>query len=193
MTRYDCDVCCGRGEIRVPLYSRLTVAQASIMAADSIPDMTPTSRHYPCPECSDQVDFARVGVVSAIRSMDSRINDAGYIQHCKEEAALQLMSEIVKAGYVKTETGPHDSWEMRNAFRVTVGVVSSKQVASFEERVARRQDDVANEVAREACRQINNWGSYYGHQTISKEAANNLVHDAIGTVRAKRSEWKDDK
>src|SRR5713226_8423809 len=90
-------------------------------------------------------------------------HDPEYIEHVKYTAAHGLIEEIIKGGYVKIESGQPDTRELRQEFRVTLGVVSQKQVATLEQRIAQRQIEIAQEVAVEATYQINNWGSYYGH------------------------------
>lgn len=187
MAKYDCDICQGRGTIRLPIYRRLSVMA---FAADAMSDVEESSRSYPCPECSDAVPFAQVGVVSSIMAVETRIDDPKYLEHVKRSAAMGLMAEIIKAGYVKVESGPDDTREFRREYRVTLGIVSPKQVATLEERVAERQIDVAQEVAAEAEHQINNWGSYYGHADILKRDATRMVRDAIKAILAKRSAWK---
>lgn len=185
MARYDCEICQGCGTISLPIYRRASVTPIS---AASI--MEESSRRYPCPECSEAVPFARIGVIGAIQAVDTRIDDPKYIEHVKQSAARSLLGEIIKGGYVKTESAPPNNREMRQEFRVTLGVVSQKQVATLEERIAARQIEIANEVAEEASLQIGNWGSFYGHADILKRDAVQMVRDSIKTVVAKRAAWK---
>ena len=187
MVRYDCEICCGRGTIRLPLYKR-----ASAVAVNASVAMEESSREYPCPECSETVPFARIGVLGAMQAMDTRIDDPKYIEHVKRAAAHSLIEEAIKGGYVKIESGPPDSRQLRQEFRVSLGVVSQKQIATLEERVAARQIDIAQEVAAEAVAQIDNCGSYYGHVDILKRDAARMVRDSIKTILAKRAAWKPD-
>jgi hypothetical protein len=185
MAKYDCDICQGHGTIRLPLYRR-------VMAFTAEPDVTmqESSRSYPCPECSDKVPFAQVGVVTSTVTIETRISDPKYLEHVKHSAAMGLMDEIIRAGYVQIEVGPDDTREFRREYRVTLGVVSPKQVATLEERVAGRQTEVAHAVVKEAEHQINNWGSFYGHADILKRDATRMVREAIQAVLAKRAAWK---
>lgn len=187
MTKYDCEICRGRGTIRLPIYRRLGAVVADFSAS---PVMKEDARDYPCPECSDQVAFARVGIVGALKEIDTRINDPKYIERVKRACAHSLVEEIINCGYVKVEMAPPDATKMRQTYRVTLGVVSQKQVATLEERVALRQIEIAQEVAAEAEAGINNWGSYYGHADILKRDATREVREAIKTVLAKRAAWK---
>ncbi len=189
MTKYDCEICNGRGTIRLPIYRRVS---ALAFSTEAIQDIGESSREYPCPECSEAVPFARVGVVGSITAMDTRIDDPKYIDHVKNEAAHALVEEIIKGGYIKIERGPEDTQELRREFRVTLGVVSQRQVATLEERVASRQIEIAQQVASEAEAQINNWGSYYGHPDILKQDATRMVRESIKTVLAKRTAWTRD-
>lgn len=185
MAKYDCEICCGRGTVRLPIYRRATA-----FVADLAPTIEESSREYPCPECSEAVPFARVGVVDAIKAMDTRIDDPKYIEHVKRTAAHSLIDQLINGGYLKVESGPANTAEMRQEFRITLGVVSQKQVATLEERVAERQIEIAQETAAEAEHQINNWGSYYGHADILKRDATRMVREAIKTVLTKRAAWK---
>jgi hypothetical protein len=188
MTKYDCDICRGRGTIRLPIYRRLGAVVAEFSASPVIED---NARDYPCPECSDQVAFARVGIVGALKEMDTRIDDPKYIEHVKHAAAHSLIEEIINGGYVKLEMAPPDTTRMRQAYRVTLGVVSQKQVATIEERVARRQIDIAQEAATEAKAQIDNFGSYYARlDAIGKNSAARMIDEAVKTVIAKRAAWR---
>lgn len=186
MVSYDCEICQGRGTIRLPVYRRVVAA----FDLSTCPAVDESSRQYPCPECSEAVPFARIGVVGAIKEVDERITDPAYLDHVRHAAAHCLMDEIIKGGYLKVETAPPDTRDMRRAFRVSLGVVSQKQVASLEERIAKRQIEVAHEVVAEAEYQINNWGSYYGHSDILKRDATRMVRESIQAVVAKRAAWK---
>jgi hypothetical protein len=185
MTRYDCEICRGAGTIRLPIYRRMTA-----LAVNASPVMEEHSRKYPCPECSESVAFARVAVIGTIQAVDTRIDDPEYIEHVKHSAAHNLIEEIIKGGYVKIESGPPDTRELRHEFRVTLGVVSQKQVATLEERVAQRQIEIAQEVTDEAATQINNWDSYYGHSEILKRDAIRMVRESIKAVLVKRAAWR---
>jgi hypothetical protein len=186
MTKHDCEICQGRGTIRLPIYRRAKLA-VSISAASVIDE---SSRQYPCPECSETVPYARVGIVGALQSIDTRIDDPKYINHVKDACAHSLVDKIINGGYLKVESGPVDDKEMRQAFRITLGVVSQQQIATLEERVAKQQIDIAREVATEAAALINNWGSYYGHADILKGDAIQFIDDAIKTVLARRAAWR---
>jgi hypothetical protein len=185
MTKYDCEICCGRGTIRLPVRRRVVAC-----TFNELPAMEETAREYPCPECSEAVPFAHVGIVGAIQAVDTRIDDPKYIEHVKHAAAHSLIEEIINGGYVKIQKAPADTARMRQEFRVTLGVVSQKQVATLEERIAERQIEIAQEVASVAEARITNWGSYYGHDDISKRDATREVREAIKTVLAKRAAWK---
>jgi hypothetical protein len=187
MTKYDCEICRGRGTIRLPIYRRVA---AFVVDAATASVMEESAREYPCPGCSESIPFARVGIVGALKVMDTRIDDPKYIEHVKHACAHSLIEEIIKGGYVKIERAPPDTQQMRQELRVTLGVVSQKQVATLEERVASRQIEIAQEVANEAEAGINNYGSYYGHADILKRDATREVREAIKTVLAKREAWK---
>jgi len=186
--RHDCEICRGAGKVRLPISLRL-MAAASLEMAPSEP--VESSREYPCPECSDVVRLERVQAAREETLVASYIKEPRFIEHVQHVLAHQLAGFLLKHGYIKFERGPEDTQQMRFAMRATVGVVRPGQLDNLEERIAERQTEVAQEVVGEAQRQIDNWGSYYGHADILKRDAMRFVGEALQTVLKLRAKaWK---
>jgi hypothetical protein len=183
--KHDCDICQGRKKIRLPIYRR-----AMAFSADVLPDPVESSREYPCPECADVTRIERVQAVRQETFAPAYINDARFIDHVRSGLARQIGAFLMDNGYIKFERSPDDEKYMRFAMRATVGVVRPNQLDNLEERIAERQTEVASAVVQEAERQINNWGSYYGHAAIDKDQATRFVRESLGYVLKKRAEWK---
>lgn len=182
MTKHDCDVCQGRGLVRLPIYRPLKVT-----AIDIAPEPVESSRQYPCPECGDAVSIGHVGALREESFVASYINEPGFIEHVKEGLAHLLAGQLLKDGYIKFRRGPTDSQEMRFQMVATVGVVHPSKLDTLEQRIAERQDVVAREVANEAVRQIDNFGSYYGHADILKQTARHLIEESLQTILKRRA------
>lgn len=185
--RHDCDVCRGSQKIRLPVWPSLS---ATAIRHEDSAIVTVSHREYPCPECADVTRLERVQAAREETFAASYIKAEGFIEHVKDGLAHQLAGYLLRNGFIRFERGPEDEQEMRFAMRATVGVVRPNQLDNLEERIAERQTEVAQEVVAEAERQINNWGSYYGHRDISKDQAAREVREAFGAVLKKRAEWK---
>lgn len=184
-----CTVCQGSKRIRLPLYHEMSVHQLQ----DYIPEPVESSREYACPECSkdEVVPYRLVGAVSARRMMDDLRMTPEHKSHWRETAvrtlSLSLVDHLLKAGYIKAEDIPADEYHP-GAVEVTLRAVAPQDVATFDQRVAKRQMEVAAEVAEEAKRLIDNWGSFYGCASIDKGTAHREIDAAIRNVRAKRAQ-----
>lgn len=188
MTKHDCEVCCGRGKIRVPVYGRVMAFDP--LAAET---MTESSREYPCPECSEVVPVERLAVTAERRFIFSEPeNDPQFMEAMKRQMAHALIDGLLEKDLVKFERGPTDTTQMRFEMRMTTAVVSPHQVATLQERVAEHQEALAREVMAEASRQISNWESHYtgteGH--IQKAQAVDSVREALRTVLSARAKWR---
>lgn len=186
-----CVVCQGSKRIRLPLYLQLSAV--GFMDADTIPECHESSREYACPECSKEevVPYRRVGAVKARQMMDDLRMTPEHKSHWREATvrtlSLSLVDHLLKAGYIKAEDIPADAYHP-GAVEVTLRAVAPADVASFDQRVVERQMEVAAEVAEEAKRLIDNWGSYYQHRGISKDNAHREIDAAVRNVRAKRAQ-----
>lgn len=187
MAKSDCDVCGGRGKIRVPVYPRHTVAEFN--PRDDFAS-TQSSREYPCPECSEIVPVEHVGAASEEVFVASYVNEPGFMEHVKNSLGHQIVDFLLRHNYVEFERSPTDERQMRFQMRATVGVVSKKRLATIQERVEQHQEALAREVMAEAKRQIDNWGSTYGHTSLHKSQARDSVDGALAAVLKARSNWR---
>jgi hypothetical protein len=186
MTNARCDICCGRGTIRLPVYRPVSVATT----AEPPVSMDEASRSYPCPECSNPVPQDRVAIVQAHTVVDSRHEgDPNFMRHAKESAAHALVAQLLKGGYIRYERGPTDSHQWRFNSVATLGVVSQSHVATLEQRIAERQEELANELVAVAEEQSRHWGSYYTGREgpIQKSEVLRFLREALKGALAKRA------
>jgi len=173
----DCEICRGSRVVRLPVYHKVSAEPFDMPAVSE-----ESSRQYPCPECGDQVKLDRVAVLDVHTIMDSRISSEDYIQRGKETAAFRLVDHLLRGNFITFEQGPHDAKELSFPIIASLGVFSKGQVATLEQRIAERQDQVAKAVAQEAKEQISIWGSYYGHAGILKRDARAQIDSALNRV-----------
>lgn len=178
-----CEICQGRRRIRLPLYKRLSFRLPDAAPPPTIED---TYREYPCPECSETVSQDRVSIVTMVTPFDDRNMNPGFLEHIKRSSAHALVDELIKGGFIVLKDGPSDPREFRTSLIATLGVVSPKTVATLEQRVAKRQSEVAQKVVVEAARRIRQWGSAYSGEdgSIRKSQAIDALRDAMKAVEA---------
>jgi hypothetical protein len=97
-----------------------------------------------------------------------------------------ISEKLLSDGLVKIETLPPDAYHGEGIVG-TMHVVYPEVMQSFDERVAERQIEVADEVATEAIRLIENWGCFYSFRDISKEHARREIRAAVENVKNARS------
>jgi hypothetical protein len=184
---HECPICRGRREIELPLYRPVQPI------ADIDPYTRPVaieacSKRYPCPECSDIVDIKRIEAITAVQEFGDQV-PRPVIEAVSARSAHAFVDMLLKDGFIRIEERI-DRLTGKTAVRCTLGAVPLQAVDRLEAKIAQRQEEIAHEAAHEAVRQINNWGSYYGHTTISKGIACDQVREAIGTVLKRRADWK---
>ena len=181
----DCEICRGRGQVRLPRYPYTTARLGQGTA--EVESIGAASRDYPCPECSNRVDENRVAVVV---SFDRMILDKpmdGAIEYEIKHASHKLIDQLLRGGYLTVEQRRFGTDELE--LKVSLGVVAKNVVASLEERVVQRQAEVATEAADEAKRRIYECGSYYTGREgrIDKNLAADYVDEALKAVLADRA------
>lgn len=177
----DCEICRGSKVVRLPIYRSVSVSPTF-----DAPAMEETSRDYPCPECGGAVKQDRVAVLDAHTMVCSEISDTNFADHARRAAAHRLVDHLLEGGFIEFERGPIRDRDMAFPMVATLGVVSKGQVATLEQRIAERQDQVARAVAQKARSQIENWGSHHGNTSISKREAHDQIDSALNHVL---SEW----
>lgn len=191
MARYDCEVCCGRGLVRLQIQRRTSVVD--FKAAEMIPMVAELAyRDYPCPECGDVIPLERLATVEFHSMVNNQITDPEFTKHAMNGAAHRLIDELLAKNFIRMQRGPDDSSQFRYPLVATLAVVSPQHVATLEDRVAQHQEVVAQEVVDEAIRQISNWCSdYTGDEgRIRKSEAIDDVRRALKDVLAKRTQKK---
>lgn len=182
MTNSRCEICRGSGLVRLPIYRT-----ASVTAFDNSAQIIEESaRNYPCPECADLVPQERLALVQYHSLVDARCTDQEYIEAANNDAAHMLVGALLKGGFIRFEHGKKDARRLTFPVQATIGVVSTKHVATMEERIAERQDTFACEVIAEAALRINEWGSSAGTGAIYKTQAIDELSLALRRLLSKR-------
>jgi hypothetical protein len=148
--------------------------------------MAEVARSFPCPECGEKVAIERIAIVSVHSELDARLNDPEFLRHVVRRQGLAIGAEMTKRGLVTVSNGRADDRNMTVPYRAVAGVVSPTIVATMEERIAKRQDEVAQEVIEDAARRINHFGSHYGYDSVPKSVAREALADALKATRERR-------
>jgi hypothetical protein len=167
----------GRGEVRLPVRVRLSSAN---MSAEIPKEMSPPWRSYACPECSDTVGLHQLGVVCETVHVDVRSQIPEDV--IKDELADQMAWALRKHDLIEFRRTAPVRGQMQWAMIGTLLVAPKKTAANIEDHARDRATDVARQVVDDACAEINNWGSRYGHREILKQDANRLMGHAMQTV-----------
>jgi len=175
--RRDCEICCGTGRIRLPVYRRLTAVPPKIEDAVTLDEV---SRFYPFPECSDLVPLERVETITWHTHLDSRIESPDFERHARGTLAAQLVGKLSERQLIAFEEGHSNPHSLRKALVASVNALSPRQAATIEERIARRQYDVARLVADRARILIGEWAP----GALTKEVAKREIDRALGHVQA---------
>lgn len=180
----DCEICQGRGTIELPIRRRLSAVP---YRPDAVMAIEASSKSFPCPECAPSAPADRLAIVRYHAVVNMQIRDPAFLDDVKASAAHSLVEGLLRGGYVTFKRGPECADGFTYEMVASIGVVAPAHVATFEQRVAEHQEALAREVMAEAVAQIQNWGSHYGHRTISKEQAYDSVASALKAVLAKRA------
>ena len=187
--RKRCDICGGRRLIRLPIMRSVYDRPRDDAAVVAIPE---TAREFPCPQCSEMVAEQRLHLMQEHSELDTRVRDPEYRRHVEKDAAHRMVAKLIDDGFIKFEWGESNEQRMCRPCVATLGVVSKAVVASLEERIAIKQDDVAREVAEEAKRRISVWGSDYSGDEgpVRKVQAREAVSEALVSVLRKRADLR---
>lgn len=184
----DCPVCGGRRKIRLPLIFPVSAL------APSRRDMSPstieaTSKEFACPECSPSASEEKVAILEFGAEV-AAIREPGYDDHARKQVAHLLVHELLSRGMIRFQRGDVDEFDRSYRLQGRVGVVSTSVVASMEDRIAARQQEVAREVALRAADEVSRWGSHYtGNEgPIHKSTAIDAINRAMEAVFKNRDE-----
>lgn len=158
--RKDCEICGGRGFIRLPL--RGPMSAVATFGGEGVRE---SARSYVCPECIGQADLARVRVASAIAfapyapelaaALDAMKLEGAALGAMKLEAARKIGEFLLQEGcliFCRADAPPGEV-----GLRAMVGVAPPAYVVVIEDRIAAKQDEVAHEVVRRAVDSIGEW------------------------------------
>lgn len=178
----NCDICRGAGSIRLPIFRRPMASPNPSITLNDI------SRVYPCPECAETVPSDRLAVLQDHYMVDAHNNDPEFARDFEETAAHRLVAGLLEGGFIRFERGPVNHDTMRYRIVVTVGVVSREHVATLEERIVARQDEVVNEVISGTTRQMNLWRSksWMDDGLIYKEIVVQYMSNALAAAHLNR-------
>lgn len=189
-----CDICRGRGTIQLSRW----LPMQPIGPAEYTPEnaLATSVATFPCPQCStESIGFNRIDVFTRTIDVPEHINrDPKFMSHLHGCMAHELAEEMIKRGHVEVTRGKENFRESREglvSFRGRIAVVAKQSVATMEERIAKRQMDVARELVEATIEEIRNWNSYYtgrdgGH--VHKDDAIRWLRDALKKVREAREE-----
>jgi hypothetical protein len=181
--RADCDICGGRGKIRLPVMHKL-----SMRAYNAKIEMHESSREYACPECSEAADDNRVMVAGAMEMTRLDLADEPqYAEHCKRAMVHRIADLLIRDGFVRFVDGATDKMMRTKELRAYVGVVAVGAAKRIEDRINERQWEMAEKVIQEAADAVQNWGSHYTGRAgpINKSDAVRQIFDALKMAKAK--------
>ena len=171
----DCGFCDGSRTIRLAERRRPVMRETDDPAFEPMANV----RTFPCPACGDVAPMQRVGFLCAEVDGHERIPEDVMLQ----QAARALAREVLKNGGIALRRTKEPDFMGRIEYRATMAVVMPRDVATFEARVAERQNEVAAAVVASASAKIANQGAYYGWKTIDKEQAFRLLDEALREAR----------
>lgn len=176
-----CSLCGGRRVLSIQPLPPPSDFQPSQEPVPVVIDIPPR-REIPCPDCGEHAGSDRVAVVShhvEVRWRGRGADDPpppDFVKSAQRNIADQAARNMLHAGYFRFE-------ELRDAndtmIRGKIGVVAPGVVASIEKRAFEAGKKLAITAIEEAKKQINNWGSYYGHRAINKTEADHLLDHAL--------------
>lgn len=177
--RYDCEVCVGRGSVRIRLHSKPSVFDPM----ENISPQELTARDYPCPECSASISEERVYILQSIPMTLTDEVDPKWKEAIRRECAHGLADQFLKRGLItfSEKREKANDYTTNTVIIATLGAVSPRHVASMEERISERQDEFAKKVVTIACAGISNWNSLFSNNsgTIYKDQAISEVCGAL--------------
>lgn len=185
MAKYDCEICRGEGQIRLPIYRRVTAAAVFDGSAAAIEE---SHKVYPCPECALTAPTERIAIVDVHSRITRRelFADEKFVEAAYRDIAFQIADRLLRNNFFRFVTRPADRTANYAAtITGTLGAVAPTIVATIEQRQREHQEKIAAEVTNEATAQIANWGSSYGARGIDKGTAYQLIAEALKTVLAK--------
>ena len=175
--KVDCEICGGSGKIRLPVKPRVGMTLSPEDASLSI-------REYACPECGYKVPQEKILIVQAQGMIEAKYvkrDGQKFMDYVKQNLAHQIGAFLFKENQIRFEKleTQDDYGRERYPLRATLGVVSPRVVATFEDRVKEKQLAVANAVMEEAAKRIRGWGKDFEKASPNADSAPIRKGDAI--------------
>lgn len=173
-----CEICGGTETIRLPIRRPSTSAEIDRTEIVSIDDSV---RTYPCPECTTEVPIQRVKFTRFSTRIDERLLQAHPEArfYAQKDAAFNLVDVILRRNLIAFIDGPKSSDGRTREIVAVVGVVPKNVVEENERELAADRLKIAREVVVRATREIENWGSLYGHTGIAKDVVYSFLDAAL--------------
>lgn len=150
----ECQICRGERHIRLPIWRDLSVLDG--------PDLTPgkasdiSHKVYPCPECAPIVDpkqLRRITTGAEVplvwKGGDWPTIPEGALEHCKEDCARLIGSEMLKNDVIvfeEIDRPPGGIYTPTKVLRATAFVVSKKAAETFTEQFAKHAIGILREM-----------------------------------------------
>jgi hypothetical protein len=185
MSVEPCPVCQDTKSICLPLRHQVTCTPENEM-----PTLQENSRYFDCPECVLKIktEKFKAGKIKTYMDHDqfrTPEQKAWWHEGAMRSMGRMIAEKLIEDGFIEFETLPSTEYHPEGLQAKFYGALP-KHFEPMEARIAERQMDVAAEVAEEAKRLIDNWGSYYHVRTISKDEAHREINAAIENVRKRR-------
>jgi hypothetical protein len=175
----NCDICGGSRIVRFPVREKLNTYPEDYSTIKPL-----SVREYPCPECSEKIPLEKIEIVQVEEYIPLEYKvDFDLLEHIKQGMAAQIGDFLYKEGMITYKTGKEDLYTRSKPIRAKLGVLSPRQVKTFEERVNDRQLDVASSLVNEAVSQIRNWGSLFDSEYISKTVAIQFLYNILNKAK----------
>lgn len=189
MSRERCDICRGDRYIRLPVYRPVSAIRVA-----AVPEIAESSiRTFPCPQCAPTVPEDRIATLQHGSEYPAQYEEhEDFLPHVKRSTAHALVEGMLRSGFIKFETikgDPKDPFA-KSRIRATLAAAHPTHLISMDARISERQKEIASEAASIAAAEIQNWGSYYGRQTIEKDLAIQAIKDSIKSAIERRADWK---
>jgi hypothetical protein len=175
---YNCEICGGSGIVRFPIRKKLNTYPEDYSTIRPI-----SIREYPCPECSEKIPLDKIEIVQVEEHIPLEYKtNFDLLEYIKHSMAAQIGDFLYKEEMI-TYTNRKDLLNRSKSIRAKLGILSPRQVKTFEEKVRERQIDVATSLVNEVVQSIRNWGSVYDLADISKTQVIRFLYETLDKVK----------
>lgn len=192
-----CDICRGEQVVRLQVVKELSL---DVMSASIPMELDVAYRIFPCPQCSEQVGIGVLRTCSRTVIKSAHLMDnPTFRESAHVDLARQLGDQLVANRLVRFEQRESDAFRPEYGpqgtidVRATIVVVPPDRIDTLEAKIAERQYEMADQVTRVALGEIEQWGSQFEVNHLSKAQASRLVRSALEMVKQHRSEWRKSK